>query len=71
MREPLGDRPWDEDENGKDVLHLSNNAVSILSLDCLAGVRLKFTFILNFTGFREILCKGEKTNINSALYAGL
>lgn len=43
MREPLGDKPWDEDENGKDVLHLSNGKVSALSLKIPDEIQLIFS----------------------------
>ena len=32
LRDPAGDLPWDEDENGSDVMHIADVGVSYLTL---------------------------------------
>lgn len=55
MREPLGDKPWDEDENGQDVVHLSNGAVSTLSLEFSNGISAQiFIISLIFSKYHRL-----------------
>ena len=56
LRDPTGDLPWDEDDNGKDVVHVNDVAVRARAACAFTSGLANLIFLFIFNTFDDINC---------------